>query len=102
MALEKVGRARVAYMLQQRGWRVGEAFDDGYDLLAYHSKRIASLAESILGKHISAHSLRHSFATNMIRKTNKIVATSEYLGHSSTTMTLDMYVHEVFSLSELL
>ena len=36
LALEKVGRARVAYMLQQRGWKVGEAFDDGYDLLAFH------------------------------------------------------------------
>ena len=35
-ALEKVGRARVAYKLQQKGWRVGEAFDDGYDLLAHH------------------------------------------------------------------
>lgn len=33
-ALEKVGRARVAYKLQQKGWQVGEAFDDGYDLLA--------------------------------------------------------------------
>src|SRR5208283_2039972 len=42
MALEKVGRARVAYMLQQKGWKVGEAFDDGYDLLAYHptSKKV--------------------------------------------------------------
>jgi len=38
-ALEKVGRARVAYVLQQRGWRVGEAFDDGYDLLAHHPDR---------------------------------------------------------------
>lgn len=35
-ALEKVGRARVAYKLQQQGWRVGEALDDGYDLLAHH------------------------------------------------------------------
>ena len=33
-ALEKVGRARVAYKLQQKGWLVGEAFDDGFDLLA--------------------------------------------------------------------
>lgn len=38
LALEKVGRARVAYMLQQRGWKVGEAFDDGFDLLAHHPK----------------------------------------------------------------
>lgn len=35
-ALEKVGRARVAYFLQQRGWLVGEAFDNGYDLLAVY------------------------------------------------------------------
>ena len=35
-ALEKVGRARVAYVLLQKGWCVGEAFDDGYDLLAHH------------------------------------------------------------------
>jgi hypothetical protein len=38
-ALEKVGRARVAYKLQQQGWCVGEAFDDGYDLLAHHPER---------------------------------------------------------------
>lgn len=38
-ALEKVGRARVAYKLQQKGWRVGEAFDDGYDLLAHHPEQ---------------------------------------------------------------
>lgn len=37
-ALEKVGRARVAYFLQQRGWLVGEAFDNGYDLLAVYPK----------------------------------------------------------------
>lgn len=37
-ALEKVGRSRVAYALQQRGWKVGEAFDDGFDLLAHHPK----------------------------------------------------------------
>ena len=41
-ALEKVGRARVAYKLQQKGWRVGEAFDDGYDLLAHHPERNAT------------------------------------------------------------
>ena len=38
-ALEKVGRARVAYRLQQQGWRVGEAFDNGYDLLAHHPEK---------------------------------------------------------------
>lgn len=38
MALEKVGRARLAYKLMTDGWQVGEAYDDGYDLLAYHQR----------------------------------------------------------------
>ena len=36
-ALEKIGRAKLAYVLMKEGWQVGEAFDDGYDLLAHHS-----------------------------------------------------------------
>jgi hypothetical protein len=36
MSLEKVGRAKVAYELLKKGWKVGEALDDGYDLLAYN------------------------------------------------------------------
>lgn len=43
LALEKVGRARVAYKLMQLGWRVGEAYDDGYDLLAYNEKHKKSV-----------------------------------------------------------
>lgn len=39
MALERVGRARVAYKLQCQGWKVGEAYDDGYDLLPHHPER---------------------------------------------------------------
>ena len=66
------------------------------------TKKIGKLSELVLGRHISAHTLRHSFATNMIRKTRKIQATSEYLGHSSTAITLDMYTHETLSLDELL
>lgn len=38
LALEKIGRARVCYNLMQQGWKVGEALDDGYDILAYNHK----------------------------------------------------------------
>jgi hypothetical protein len=38
-ALEKVGRAKLAYKLLSLGWKTGEAFDDGYDVLAYHPER---------------------------------------------------------------
>jgi hypothetical protein len=38
LGLEKVGRAKVAYLLQKKGWLVGEAFADGYDLLVVNPK----------------------------------------------------------------
>lgn len=44
-ALERVGRARVAYRLQQKGWLVGEAFDDGYDLLAVKNSKFVCKIE---------------------------------------------------------
>ena len=55
----------------------------------------------VLQRQISPHTLRHSFATLRIRKTGKIEAVSRYLGHSSTAITLDMYVHEDLSMEEL-
>jgi integrase/recombinase XerD len=54
-----------------------------------------------LGKAVSPHMLRHSFATTMIGKTGKIQAVSEYLGHSSTAITLDLYTHETLEDGEL-
>ncbi len=55
----------------------------------------------VLQRQISPHTLRHSFATLRIRATGKIEAVSRYLGHSSTAITLDMYVHEELSINEL-
>ena len=51
-------------------------------------------AEKHIGRAVNPHMLRHSFATHMIQKTGKIKAVSEYLGHGSTAITLDMYLHE--------
>jgi len=67
----------------------------------YVSDEIRKAGKRILDRTISAHTLRHSFSTNMIAKTNKLKAVSEYLGHSSTAITLDMYVHEELSLEDL-
>lgn len=66
------------------------------------TKKIAKLSKSILGRHASAHTFRHSFATQKIRETRKIQAVSEYLGHSDVATTLNMYVHENLTLEELL
>jgi len=60
----------------------------------YVSYEIIKAGKRILGRRISAHSMRHSFATLAIREGASIKAVSKYLGHSSTAITLDMYVHE--------
>lgn len=66
------------------------------------TKNLGSLSRRVLGKHLYAHLLRHSFATKMIAKTRKIQAVSEYLGHADVATTLSMYTHETLTLGELL
>lgn len=69
---------------------------------SYVSNQISKLAMHLLGRKISAHKLRHSFATRMIAKTHKISAVSAYMGHSSVSTTLAMYNHEELDDVELL
>lgn len=65
------------------------------------SARIRDAGRQLLGRTISAHTMRHTFATAMIRKTRKVKGVSTYLGHSSTAITQDMYVHEELDLEDL-
>ena len=65
------------------------------------AKELARLGAKHLGRHVTPHMLRHSFATHMIAKTGKRKAVSEYLGHSSTAITEDMYNHETLSDADL-
>jgi len=68
---------------------------------AYVSDQVATIGRRTLGRRVSAHKFRHSFATRMIQKTRKISAVSEYLGHSSVSTTLNMYTHEELTEAEL-
>lgn len=65
------------------------------------SKEIQQAGRALLRRNISAHTLRHTFATIQIRKNRKIKALSVYLGHASTSITQDMYVHEELDLEDL-
>jgi integrase len=42
---------------------------------------------------LSLHSLRHAFASLLIAKGLNVVFVSRQLGHSSPTITLDVYAH---------
>ena len=69
---------------------------------SYVSNQIKKLGKAFLGRKISAHSLRHSFATIAVGKyPGKLDAVSHYLGHSSTSITLNMYCHNQLSDEEL-
>ncbi len=58
------------------------------------SREITRAGRRILGKHISAHSLRHAFATAAIKAGWSAKKMAAQLGHSSTAITLDMYVQD--------
>jgi len=68
---------------------------------SYVTSQIKKIGKKILHRSISSHTLRHSFATRMIQQTRKVQAVSQYLGHSSSAITLDMYVHEELTTEEL-
>ncbi len=57
--------------------------------------------QKILNRRVTPHFFRHSFATHMIADTGKIKAVSKYLGHHSTSLTMDMYNQEQFDFSEI-
>lgn len=68
----------------------------------YAYRRISFAVLKVTGKHFSPHGCRHTFATRAIASTAKIKAVSEYLGHASAAITLNLYVHERLSDDELL
>lgn len=51
------------------------------------------LGYEILGRPVGVHTFRHSFATQMIEKGVELKRVSDYLGHTKTSTTSDMYVH---------
>ena len=67
----------------------------------YISKVINKAGRKVLNKKISAHTMRHTFATLQIQGNRKLKALSTYLGHATTAITQDMYVHEELEFSDL-
>jgi integrase/recombinase XerD len=86
------------------GFRVSTWLFETEDGGRYDRKYISyciCAAGARIGRRISAHTLRHTFATIQITKNRKVKAVSTYLGHSTTSITQDMYVHEELDLDDL-
>ncbi len=67
----------------------------------YIERVVHEAGEAALGRRVTPHCLRHSFATETIERTGKIKGVSKYLGHSSTTTTMDMYNQEQLDFVEV-
>jgi integrase/recombinase XerD len=74
----------------------GKRYNNGYI-----SNQIKKLGKHVLNRSISAHTLRHSFATEAVRRGIPIDAIADYLGHSSPAITLKMYCHNQISDTDL-
>lgn len=77
--------------------RNGTQFDRNYIL-----KEFLRASARVLGKRVTPHCARHSFATWTLARTKKVKGVSEYLGHSDVSITLNLYVHEKLEAAELL
>ncbi len=71
---------------------------------AYHrtyvSNQIKKAGRRVLKTEISAHSLRHIFASTALKKGWSPKKIAEALGHSKTSTTLDMYCHDLPTYSD--
>ena len=65
------------------------------------AKEFRRLGLKHINRPVTPHMLRHTRATQLIRKTGKIQAVSEFLGHSTAAITLDMYCHQILEDSDL-
>jgi integrase len=61
----------------------------------YISQRIGVVAQRTIGRdHISAHCLRHAYATSYLEAhPEKLQKVSQYLGHSQVSTTTSFYIH---------
>ena len=63
---------------------------------------IQRIGAKVLNKKISPHTLRHSFATiQLIEKKKSLTAVSQYLGHSSTAITANLYIHDQLNATDI-
>ena len=60
----------------------------------YVSNQIKKASRRVLRREMSAHTLRHVFATTALKASWSPKKIAVQLGHSSTSITLDMYCHD--------
>ena len=63
--------------------------------------RLRNLSKKLLGKEVTPHDFRHFFATKWLKEGKSLKAIANWLGHSTTAITADMYIHDELRPEEL-
>lgn len=75
--------------------------NSGHPYTRQHITLMVKQAGKKIGKNISAHSLRHSRAEELMNKGVSIDKVSKFLNHSSVSTTANFYLHQKPSLEDL-
>ena len=57
------------------------------------NRQFRSICDKLDLKHVTLHSLRHTFATRCLENGVEMYVVSKWLGHSSIKLTMDTYAH---------
>jgi len=99
----KGGKERIVWVDKPLLERIRNHFSESKWLFEHTGKQYSRVAVTnrikywgvkVLGREITAHTLRHSFATHKLRQTRNLKGVSKYLGYATTSVTADLYVHE--------
>ena len=107
----KGGKEGMVYGPRELIRRIKDTFGDSVWLFGHHGRhytpegmttRIRALGERILGRRITAHTFRHSFATWSQEQGVPLGKLSRYLGHSDIRTTAVFYDHSTVTPGEAL
>lgn len=82
------------YLFEFNETRVEYSFSEKERIRKWISHKLNKYSKQILGREINPHDFRHYFATRMLKEGKTIKAIANWLGHSTTSITNDMYVHD--------
>lgn len=70
------------------------SFTEKETIRKWISHQLNSYSKKVLGREINPHDFRHYFATRLLSEGKSLKSIAQWLGHSSTSVTSDMYIHD--------
>ena len=89
------------YLFDFRGGSVKYSDKQKEEIRKWISHKLNSYSRKVIGREINPHDFRHYFATRLLKEGKSLKAIAQWLGHSSTSITSDMYVHDELSPDDL-